>query len=124
MMSEVTSEKDTFDHITDLIAVVREFLAADAEALDANGNIYGSGSVGGVFSNGAAYKLTHSNGGWNYSTLGSFDFQGASGGFPQGAPVVDAQRNLYGVCQGGPFPSPDAGTCGGHAVACSLELLS
>jgi uncharacterized repeat protein (TIGR03803 family) len=82
----------------------------NAPVLDASGNIYGSGSMGGVFSYGAAYKLTHSNSGWNYAALGSFDFQGASGGFPQGAPVVDAQGNLYGVCQGGPFPSPDAGT--------------
>lgn len=82
----------------------------NAPALDASGNIYGSGSGGGAFSSGAAYKLISSNSGWNYSTLGSFDFQGASGGFPQGASVVDAHGNLYGVCEGGPYPLPDAGT--------------
>lgn len=30
----MASEKDTIDNITDLIAVVREFLAADTEALN------------------------------------------------------------------------------------------
>jgi len=82
----------------------------NAPVLDASGNIYGTGTRGGIFSWGAGYKLTLSNGGWNYATIGSFNFQGASGGLPQGAPVVDAQGNLYGVCEGGPYPSPDAGT--------------
>lgn len=78
--------------------------------MDASGNIYGSSGGGGEYGTGAAYKLTHSNGAWSYATLGSFNFQGASGGFPQGAVVFDAQGNVYGICEDGPYPSPDAGT--------------
>jgi len=81
----------------------------NAPALDANGNLYGNGTLGGFFGWGAAYKLTPAAG-WNYATLGSFNLVGASGGFPQGAPVMDAQGNLYGVCETGPYPSPNSGT--------------
>lgn len=82
----------------------------NAPVLDASGNVYGSGGRGGEAGWGAAYKLTYSNGVWNYATLGSFDLQGPPGSLPQGAPVMDAQGNLYGVCEDGPYPSPDAGT--------------
>ncbi|MGC2108387.1 MAG: choice-of-anchor tandem repeat GloVer-containing protein [Candidatus Korobacteraceae bacterium] len=77
---------------------------------DAAGNIYGSSDGGGTGGTGTAYKLTASGGGWSYTTLYSFDFNGSDGFFPQGKVVLDAQGNLYGTCSTGPYPSPDAGT--------------
>jgi uncharacterized repeat protein (TIGR03803 family) len=82
----------------------------NAPTMDDAGNIYGDSGDGGAYGSGAAYQLTRSNGGWSYATLGSFNFEGASGGFPQGVIVFDAQGNLYGMCEAGPYPSPDAGT--------------
>jgi uncharacterized repeat protein (TIGR03803 family) len=82
----------------------------NAPAMDAAGNIYGSSEDGGEYGNGAVYKLTRWNGGWGYATLGSVNLLGPSGGFPQGVIALDAQGNLYGMCEAGPYPSPDAGT--------------
>ncbi len=76
----------------------------NAPTMDAAGNIYGGSQNGGVYGPGAAYKLTRSNGGWSYATLGSFEFQGASGSLPEGTVVVDAQGNVYGACYVGPPP--------------------
>ena len=81
----------------------------NAPSMDAAGNIYGSSQNGGVYGTGAAYKLTRSNGGWSYSTVGSFNYQGPSGDTPVGTVVVDAQGNLYSTCYSG-GSSQNAGT--------------
>lgn len=81
----------------------------NAPTMDAAGNIYGGSQNGGVYGTGAAYKLTRSNGGWSYATIGSFSFGGASGNTPEGTVVVDAQGNVYGAGYSG-GSSQDAGT--------------
>lgn len=76
----------------------------NAPTMDAAGNIDGGSQNGGVYGTGAAYKLTRPNGGWSYATIGSFEFQGASGSLPEGTVVVDGQGNVYGQCYAGPPP--------------------
>jgi uncharacterized repeat protein (TIGR03803 family) len=79
--------------------------------LDTAGNLYGTASDGGMYGTGGTlYKLTWMNGQWINTTVYSLNFQGPSGGFPQGKVVIDAAGNLYSTSSTGPYPSPDAGT--------------
>jgi hypothetical protein len=78
--------------------------------MDTAGNIYGTSGGGGAYGSGTAYKLTASSGGWTYTTLYSFGFDGSTGFFPEGKIVLDAGGNLYSTCSQGPYPSPDDGT--------------
>ena len=43
--------------------------------LDAAGNVYGTNATGGAYDQGFVFKLTPSNGGWNFTDL--YDFTGA-----------------------------------------------
>jgi uncharacterized repeat protein (TIGR03803 family) len=63
--------------------------------MDQSGNLYGSTVSGGPHSDGTIYELTPSEGGWNFSTLYTFD-----GCDPQPL-AMDTAGNLYGTCTGG-----------------------
>jgi uncharacterized repeat protein (TIGR03803 family) len=64
--------------------------------MDAAGNLYGTTLAGGAFQQGSVFKLTHSDGGWTYTSL--HDFTGDSDGrSPYGHLIFDASGNLYGT---------------------------
>jgi len=71
--------------------------------LDAQGNLYGTTVVGGLYSGacsdtscGVIYKLSHSGGSWTQSVI--YSFTGENDGFGPGSPVVfDKNGNLYGT---------------------------
>ena len=64
--------------------------------MDAAVNLYGISGLGGQENEGFLFKLTPSNGGWTYTEL--YDFVGhLDGCWPQGAPLLDTEGNLYGV---------------------------
>ena len=67
-------------------------------AMDAAGNLYGSTyGLGGPYRFGFVFKLTYSQGSWNFSHV--YDFQnGDDGAYPIGGVTVDAAGNLYGTC--------------------------
>jgi uncharacterized repeat protein (TIGR03803 family) len=66
--------------------------------MDAAGNLYGISNWGGTHTYGFLFELTPSKGGWSYTDL--FDF-GANYNacVPQGAPILDAAGNIYGVTE-------------------------
>jgi hypothetical protein len=70
-----------------------------ALTMDAAGNLYGISSWGGHNNWGFLFKLTPSNGSWIYTEL--YDFGTAPGQtdgcVPQGAPLLDAGGNIYGL---------------------------
>ena len=67
---------------------------------DQSGNLYGATTEGGPAGGGTVFKLTPSNGGWEYSLLYSFTGKFACG--PMATLVMDAAGNLYGTtfCEG------------------------
>jgi hypothetical protein len=67
-----------------------------ALTLDASGNLYGVVNWGGRYNYGQAFKLSPGSGGWTFTNLHDF---GLDTCVPQGAPVLDAQGNLYGVTE-------------------------
>jgi len=63
---------------------------------DAAGNFFGTNATGGAYDQGFVFKLTPSNGGWNFTDL--YDFTGGNdGGFPVSNVILDAKGNLYGT---------------------------
>ena len=73
---------------------------------DANGNLYGTASTGGVGSCGGAtcgvvFELTPSGSGWTENVLYSFKGGKQDGGSPLGALVFDPSGNLYGTTSNG-----------------------
>ncbi len=63
-------------------------------AMDAKGNLYGVGYMGGKFNVGTIYKLTPTESGWVYTSL--HDFTGAlDGEYPESL-YLDSRGNLYG----------------------------
>jgi len=67
--------------------------------LDASGNLYGTMFKSGYTGYGVIFKLTPSNGSWNYTPLHIFT-GGDDGAYPSGL-VLDPNGNLYGVAGGG-----------------------
>ena len=63
--------------------------------VDGQGNLYGTASLGGAYSNGAVYKLTRSASGWTETVLYSFQNQ-SDGANPVGGVILDRAGNLYG----------------------------
>ncbi len=63
--------------------------------MDANGNLYGTTSIGGANNYGEVFKLTPAGGGWNYTSL--HDFTGSDGCNSMGKVILDANGNLYGT---------------------------
>ncbi|MFZ0311873.1 MAG: choice-of-anchor tandem repeat GloVer-containing protein [Candidatus Korobacteraceae bacterium] len=71
--------------------------------MDSAGNLYGTTSFAGAYSEGSVFELTPANGSWIYTDL--HDFTGGSdGGYPKSNIVLDASGNLYGTAsQGGQY---------------------
>lgn len=71
--------------------------------MDAHGNLYGTSFGGGVYSQGLVFKLSPTNGGWEFTSL--HDFQsGQDGQWPLGNLLMDASGNLFGTAsQGGAY---------------------
>jgi uncharacterized repeat protein (TIGR03803 family) len=67
--------------------------------LDSAGNVYGSGTSGGMHEAGVIFKLTPSTGSWNFTSL--HDLTGRDGYEPGGGLAFDAQGNLYGCAENG-----------------------
>ncbi len=75
---------------------------SDKLVMDAAGNLYGTTTYAGVYGCGNVFKLTHSNGGWTYTSLHDFTGQtGSDGAYPQGGLVLDTSGNLYGTASEG-----------------------
>lgn len=60
--------------------------------IDASGNLYGTTST--AYGLGNVFKLSHSNGGWLYTSLHDFT-GGADGAEPYGSVILDAQGHLW-----------------------------
>jgi uncharacterized repeat protein (TIGR03803 family) len=70
--------------------------------MDRAGNFYGTTYQDGAYGYGAVFKLTLSDGTWNYTSL--YDFTepfGTDGGLPAGGVVFDTNGNLYGTASRG-----------------------
>ncbi len=68
-------------------------------AQDASGNLYGTTVYGGAYGDGTVFEITPSD---QFIVLHSFDSSdGSDGGFPQSAPTVANDGNLYGTTSGG-----------------------
>ncbi len=67
--------------------------------MDAGGNLYGTMYESGSSGYGVIFKLTPSNGSWNYTPLHIFT-GGDDGAYPSGL-VLDSNGNLYGVASYG-----------------------
>ena len=84
--------------------------------MDASGNLYGTTLYDGAHNFGSVFKLTRSQGGWNYTDL--HDFTGGSdGGYGEGSVLLGANGHLYGTAPiGGANYCPYQG-CG---VVCEI----
>ena len=70
---------------------------------DASGNLYGATYGAGLYGYGSVFKLTRSDGGWNFADLHDFT-GGDDGGLPGGALVLDPAGNIYGTTvEGGSY---------------------
>jgi len=67
---------------------------------DASGNLYGTTKYDGANGAGSVFKLTPSGGDWVYSSLHDFT-GGTDGANPIGAPIFDANGNLFGTAKNG-----------------------
>ncbi len=66
---------------------------------DANGNLYGTTVYGGAYGDGTVFEITPSD---QYIVLHSFNVDGdTDGGFPQSAPTLANDGNLYGTTANG-----------------------
>jgi uncharacterized repeat protein (TIGR03803 family) len=67
---------------------------------DANGNLYGTGAIGGEFGDGCVFKLSaSSNGTWTETIL--YSFSGSDGQAPDASLLFDSVGNLYGTTAAG-----------------------
>jgi len=71
-----------------------------AMVMDQAGNLYGTTVGGGAYGPGTVFKLTPSDGGWNYTVLHNFT-GGSDGANPYGQIVLDGNDNLYGTTSEG-----------------------
>lgn len=67
---------------------------------DASGNLYGTTSTGGMYNQGAVFKLSPSNGDWAETTLYSFTGR-TDGGTPAAGLVTDRAGDIFGTTLGG-----------------------
>src|SRR5271166_1965825 len=72
----------------------------DRLLMDANGNLYGTASAGGLDGIGNIFKLTNSGGEWAAAVLHNFT-DGSDGAHPFGGLIFDAKGNLYGTTDSG-----------------------
>ncbi|MGO9305449.1 MAG: choice-of-anchor tandem repeat GloVer-containing protein [Candidatus Korobacteraceae bacterium] len=69
---------------------------------DNAGNLYGTTTLGGLYGDGVIFRLTPTESGWRETVLHNFQ-DSTDGSGPNGAVVMDAAGNLYGVTfSGGP----------------------
>jgi uncharacterized repeat protein (TIGR03803 family) len=86
-------------------------------AFDKAGNLYGTATSGGVFGDGAVFKLTPTSTAYRLSTIHSF--QGGTAGIrPSSRVVFDAAGNLYGTTEAG----GGSGCAGGQGCGTVFEL--
>jgi len=68
--------------------------------MDSAGNLYGTSATDGAYHLGSVFKMTFSNGAWQYTSL--HDFTGGSDGAnPYGTLSFDAAGNIYGTAENG-----------------------
>jgi uncharacterized repeat protein (TIGR03803 family) len=86
---------------------------------DGAGNFYGTAERGGLYQNGAVFKLSpNSHGGWTSSLI--YNFKGVpDGSGPVGSLVFDTAGNLYGASGGG-----GTGVCGAFVGCGTVFKLS
>jgi len=72
----------------------------DKLVMDSAGNLYGTTFGDGLYGLGSVFKLTHSSGGWSYTSLHDFA-GGTDGANPMCSLVFDSAGNLYGTASGG-----------------------
>jgi uncharacterized repeat protein (TIGR03803 family) len=82
--------------------------------LDANGNLYGTTTAGGVYGSGIVYELVLASDTWTEKVLYSFT-GGNDGGSPFGSLLLDHSGNLFGTTSGGGAPPS-------HGVVFELSL--
>ena len=69
---------------------------------DAAGNLYGTTTYGGTYSEGTVFELEpEGDGNWTETVLHSFNDNGVDGAFPYGGLVIDGTGHLYGTTLGG-----------------------
>jgi uncharacterized repeat protein (TIGR03803 family) len=75
----------------------------DSPILDPAGNLYGTTSDGGTYSEGTVFELSPSEGGgWTETVLHSFQFDGHDGHSPVVAPLtLDPTGNIFGTTMSG-----------------------
>ena len=80
--------------------------------VDAAGNLYGTTVEGGAYRYGNVFRLSPSNGGWNYTSL--YDFtNGSDGANPHSNVLMDGNGNLFGTTDEGAINGPGCpGGCG------------
>ncbi len=69
--------------------------------LDVAGNLYGTTSQGGAYSDGTVFELSPNDGGWTETVLHSFRDDGHDGGGPLTPVILDTTGNLYGTTMSG-----------------------
>lgn len=69
---------------------------------DQSGNIIGAAYQGGQYGYGTIFELTPSSGGWEETTLYSFNYSGTGGYLPEAGLIEDAAGNFYGSTSDGP----------------------
>jgi uncharacterized repeat protein (TIGR03803 family) len=87
-------------------------------AVDASGNVYGTGDVGGGNEMGVVFELSPSGNSWTESVI--HDFTGPDGSGPEGGLIFDNAGNLYGTTGGG-GTSPDCPSQGGCGTVFELK---
>ena len=64
--------------------------------MDAAGNLYGTTVEDGPNGAGTVFRLTHTQGGWVYTSLYNFT-GGSDGSYPFGNVIFDSNGNMYGT---------------------------
>lgn len=75
--------------------------AVSALTMDAQGNLYGTIDGYCEECGGAVYKLSPGSGGWTYTELHDFTWNGSDGGHPRGSVLIGGDGTLYGTASTG-----------------------